>query len=217
MPNVDKIIYSDGDVINLEDLSEMYNIEFKENMYFCGLPDYKDHLNELHQFGLSSDKYINCGILLINLKDLRKNLIVKKLIDFVATHRLRFHEQTAINCVCHNNTQVLPFKFNLFAYPSIDILNRLNSQQKEKYRVNMSVLNQSFNEPTLYHYISLQKPWRKTTTKFNRVYWWYYAKMSGFYQEILDFYKFNMSDIEELLKQIPEDGGLLKRNYKKLS
>ena len=41
--------------------------------------------------------------------------------------------------------------------------------------------------------------------------------MSGFYQEILDFYKFDKSDIESLLKQIPEDGGLLKRNYKKLN
>ena len=39
--------------------------------------------------------------------------------------------------------------------------------------------------------------------------------MSGFYQEILDYYQFNKDDIEALLKQIPEDGGLLRRNYKK--
>ena len=215
LPNVDKIIYSDGDVINLEDLSEMYNIEFKENMYFCGLPDYKDHLNELHQFGLSSDKYINCGILLINLKALRENLMVEKLIAFVASHHLRFHEQTAINCICYNNIQVLPYKFNLFAYPSINKLNRLNSNQNAKYRVNLSELNQSFNEPTLYHYVSLDKPWLNRTTKFNRVYWWYYAKMSGYYNEILEHYKFDINDIENLLSKIPEDGGLLRRNYKK--
>ena len=41
--------------------------------------------------------------------------------------------------------------------------------------------------------------------------------MSGFYQEILDRYYFNKDYIEKLLKQIPEDGGLLKRNYKKLN
>ena len=41
--------------------------------------------------------------------------------------------------------------------------------------------------------------------------------MSGFYQEILDYYKYNINEIEELLNQIPEDGGLLKRNYKKLN
>ena len=41
--------------------------------------------------------------------------------------------------------------------------------------------------------------------------------MSRFFQEIIDYYKFNINEIEELLKQIPEDGGLLKRNYKKLN
>ena len=39
--------------------------------------------------------------------------------------------------------------------------------------------------------------------------------MSGFYQEILDYYKFNKNDIDSLLNEIPDDGGLLKRNYKK--
>ena len=40
--------------------------------------------------------------------------------------------------------------------------------------------------------------------------------MSGFYKEILDHYNFNYDEIESLLKQIPNDGGLLKRNYKKM-
>ena len=39
--------------------------------------------------------------------------------------------------------------------------------------------------------------------------------MSGYYKEILDHYNFNIRNIEDLLKRIPEDGGLLRRNYKK--
>lgn len=116
LPNVDKIIFTDGDVINLEDLSEMYSIEFKENMYFSGIPDYIGHLNELKEFGLSSDKYINIGVLFMNLKALRENSIEKKLTEFVETHPLQFYDQTAINCVCFNNTQVLPYKYNVFGY-----------------------------------------------------------------------------------------------------
>ena len=216
LPTVDKIIFCDGDIINLEDLSEMYDIEFKENVYFIGLADFIDHLNQLKEFGLSSDKYINSGVLIMNLKALRENSIEKKIIEFVATHPLKFRDQTAINCICYNNTQTLPFKYNLFAFPTIDKLIKLNSQQDPKYRINFTELNQSFYEPTLYHYVDLDKPWLKQTSKFNRVYWWYYAKMSGYYKEILDKYKFSINDIEALLKQIPEDGGLLRRNYKKL-
>ena len=40
--------------------------------------------------------------------------------------------------------------------------------------------------------------------------------MSGFYKEILKNYNINFNEIEILLKQIPKDGGLLKRNYKKI-
>ena len=215
LPNVDKIIFADVDMINLEDLSEMYNIEFKENMYFCGIADYIEHLDEFNEFGLSSDKYINCGVLLMNLKALRENSIEKKIIDFVANHTLKFQEQTAINCVCFNNTQVLPYKYNIFAIPSFNRYINLNNQQNIKYKENISELKEAYNKPTLFQYVSLDKPWLQETTKFNRVYWWYYVKMSGFYQEILDYYQFNKDDIEALLKQIPEDGGLLRRNYKK--
>ena len=215
LPYLDKIIYIDGDVLNFQDLSEMYNITLKKNIYYCGITDYIDHLNELKVFWISTDKYINAGVLLINLKALRENSIEKKIIDFVSTHRLRFEEQTAINTICYNNTQVLPYKYNLFAYPTFDGLSKLNDQQNAKYKVSLAELNQSFNDPTLYHYVSIEKPWQNKTTKFNRVYWWYYAKMSGFYKEILDHYNFNIRNIEDLLKRIPEDGGLLRRNYKK--
>ena len=62
-------------MINLEDLTEMYNFKFKEKMYFAGTPDYIDHLNQLREFGLSSDKYINAGLLIMNLKAMREDSI----------------------------------------------------------------------------------------------------------------------------------------------
>ena len=117
LPNVDKIIYSDTDMINLEDLTEMYNFKFKEKVYFAGILDYINHLNQLREFGLSSDKYINAGLLIMNLKAMREDSIETKLREFISNHTLKFHEQTAINCVCRNNTQKLPYKYNVFAFP----------------------------------------------------------------------------------------------------
>ena len=127
-------------------------------MYFCGIADYIEHLDEFNEFGLSSDKYINCGVLLMNLKALRENSIEKKIIDFVANHTLKFQEQTAINCVCFNNTQVLPYKYNVFALPSFKDLIKLNNQQDIIYRVKESELNEAFNKPTFFHYVDLDKP-----------------------------------------------------------
>ena len=217
LPNIDKIIYTDVDVINLEDLTEMYNIEFKDNIYFCGILDVISMTRELKQFGIKANKYINAGIMLINLKAMRNDGIERKILEFVTSHFLISADQTAINAVCYENIQILPYKYAIFANDLFKKLVKLNSQQNISYRFNESELSKAFNEPTFFHFYDGHKPWKKSYSQFNRVYWWYYAKMSGFYQEILDFYKFNMSNIEELLKQIPEDGGLLRRNYKKLS
>jgi len=95
----------------------------------------------------------------------------------------------------------------------------LNAQQEEIYRFNESELKSAYNEPVFFHYLDGTKPFCKSNCKanFSRVYWWYYAKMSGFYKNIIDFYNFTITEIEELIKQIPEDGGLLRRNFKKLT
>ena len=217
LQDVNKIIYSDSDVLNFKDLTEMYNIELNDNIYFCGALDYVGHHYQFRKIGIKSNKYINAGIVMMNLKAIRQDSIEKKIREFIATHTLEIWDQTAINCVCYNNTKVLPYKYASFAFDSFNQLAEINNQQDIMYKFNESELNQAFNEPTLLHYAGLDKPWKKDAKNFKRVYWWYYAKMSGFYQEILDHYKINKNEIEVLLEQIPEDGGLLKRNYKNIS
>jgi len=218
LTNIDKIIYSDLDGIIFDDLSEMYSIKFKEQMYFCGSLDYFHMVHEIEKFGIKINKYINSGFLLINLKAIRDDGIEKKLRDFVSTHELPMADQTAINAVCNNNIQILSYKYSLFALDSFKQLVYLNKNQDIIYRLNDSELKKAFNEPIFLHYFDGTKPFKKYNfkPKFNRVYWWYYAKMSGFYKEIIDFYKFDINDIEKLINQIPEDGGLLRRNFKKL-
>ena len=218
LTNIDKIIYTDLDGIILDDLSEMYSIEFKKNMYFCGTLDYAHMVNEIKNFSIIINKYINSGFLLINLKEIRNDGIEKKLREFVSSNELPMADQTAINAVCNSNIQILSYKYSLFALDSFEQLVNLNKNQDAMYRFNNSELKKAFDEPLFFHYFDGTKPFKKYNfkPKFNRVYWWYYAKMSGFYKEILEFYKFNITGIEKLINQIPEDGGLLKRNYKKL-
>ena len=35
LPNINRIIYTDIDSVNLKDLTEMYNIQFEKDMYIC--------------------------------------------------------------------------------------------------------------------------------------------------------------------------------------
>ena len=146
---------------------------------------------------------------------MRENGIENKMRQFSTTHKLKTYDQTAINVICYNNTQILPYKYGIFAFDSINQLIDLNNKQDIMYKFNESELIQAFNEPTLFHYYNGRKPWSNSYKNFNRVYWWYYAKISGFYTEILDYYHFEKIYIDNLLRQIPEDRSLLKRTYKK--
>ena len=212
LPNVDKCIYMDTDVINFKDLSEMYNIQLNDSEYFCGILDFADMKEELKSLRIDTDKYMNAGIAIMNLKAMRNNSIEQKLRGYVSSHFLNHHDQTAINAICHNNFKILPFKFAMLTlFDSTESLIKYNNQQKEKYRYNESELIQAFYHPTSIHYAGWVKPFEKKYKLANGAYWWYYAKKSGFYQEILDNYGFTKEEVEDILKKIPSDGGFMKK------
>ena len=214
--NVDKLIYCDTDVINFEDLSEMYKIQLDNNTYFCGALDFVGLIGEVSTFVSHIEKYMNSGIIIMNLQAMRNNGIEEKIRQFVSNHFLNHHEQTAINAICYDNFKILPYKYATFAlFNSTDSIIKFNNEQNEKYRYNESELIQAFYQPVSLHYAGWTKPWHKKYNLMNSAYWWYYAKKSGFYEEILEHYEFLKNDTEAILKTIPSDGGLLKRNYKK--
>ena len=215
LPNVDKIIYTDTDVINFKDLYEMYSLKFNDKKYFMGTLDQIGLLNELKQLGIYTQKYMNSGILLMNLKGMRKDGIEQKIRKFIFSHYLDHHDQTAINGACYDNYEILSFKYATFVFNSLKDMKEWNNKQNKLYRYNDYELNQAFYEPILLHYAGWTKPWDKSYSKINGEYWWYYAKLSGFYEEILKNYNFDKNTIEKKLEKIPKDGGLLKRNYKK--
>ena len=215
LPNVDKIIYTDTDVLNFKDLLEMYNLQFKEKKYFMGTLDQVGLLNELKQLGIYTQKYMNSGILLMNLKGMREDGIEQRIRKFIFSHYLDHHDQTAINGACYDNYEILSFKYATFAFNSLNAMKEWNNKQNKLYRYNDYELNQAFYEPILLHFAGWTKPWDKSYKNDLGIYWWYFAKKSGFYDEILKNYNFDKNTIEKKLEKIPEDGGLLKRNYKK--
>ena len=74
-------------------------------------------------------------------------------------------------------------------------------------------MKQAFYEPTLLHFGGFKKPWNLGCLRPKNKYWWYYAKKSGLYEEILNHYNFKKDDVEQQLNTIPKDGGLIKKNY----
>ena len=83
--NIDRILYLDSDTVVINKLNELYNMNFEDNYFIAAT-----HIGKaVHKFnemrlGIKQDEpYINTGVLLINLKELRKINIEKDVIDFI--------------------------------------------------------------------------------------------------------------------------------------
>ena len=216
LPDVNRIIYFDGDTLNLKDLTEMYNIKLNEGMYLSAILDNVRMVKEIAELGIKINKYVNAGVLLMDLKTMREKSIEKILRDFIDTHFLKTVDQTAINSMCNNNIQIMPYKYVVPPLPSYEDFVQYNSEQEPMYKVNESELYNAYHNPTLIHYFGTTKPWSKNCKKAYKPYWFHYAKMSGFYNEILNYFSYDINEAENLLNEIPPDGGLLKHYNKKL-
>ena len=73
--DIDRILYLDCDTVVINDLKELYNMDFEDNYYIAAT-----HISKvLHKFNeirlniQEDEPYVNTGVLLINLKELEKN------------------------------------------------------------------------------------------------------------------------------------------------
>jgi len=72
-----KILYLDCDTLIYKDLTKIYNYEFK-NKYYLGMLEPKDPFLKMN-----ISNFINTGVLLINMEELRKDKISKKIIEYL--------------------------------------------------------------------------------------------------------------------------------------
>lgn len=158
LPQYDKIIYSDTDMIYHIGLREIYNTDIT-NYLFCGVNtsgfNSGGASKHIRKLGLDPKKYINSGFLIINATLNRKeNLDVqyKKL----ASKKYLFQDQDIINIIGKDRIKTIDEKYN------------------------MSPKLSKKNESCIIHYTGI-KPWDAFT--FRWIEWWEVCKKSIFYDD----------------------------------
>ena len=93
----------------------MYKLNFDGN-YVLG--SYDVIPNALDYLGINSTKYINSGVILLNLKKINKDNKTKEIIDLIAKNdfELRNFDQTVINYLFYPKIGRLPSKYGLFNF-----------------------------------------------------------------------------------------------------
>ena len=187
----DKCIYLDTDVIVLDDLQELYDIDMADR-YVAGVkaPAYilwaehskKDYCRQASLPDM--DQYINAGVLVMNLLQMRIDGIVKRFMEKIHLN-MRSQDQDIINCVCYGKICFLPFKYN--------VMTKYADWQIESYQgmYTERELTEVWSNPCIIHYADRIKPWNNLNCALGEV-WWDICKKSFlwsyFYEKLQDLF-----------------------------
>ena len=156
--NIDKILYLDSDTLVINKLDELYNMDFEGN-YYIATTHVKKILRKINEVRLRIDDdvpYINTGVLLINLKELRKIDVQKEVCEFVENNskKLMLPDQDIITALYGEKIKIVDaLKYNLGDRDlNIYNLNHIKNPIGLKWVKENTVI---------IHYYGRNKPWNK--------------------------------------------------------
>lgn len=145
LPDKDRILYLDADILITDDLSDLYNTGI-DDYYAAGVRDYgisqdmfKDYLMSLD---LHDRPYFNSGVLLFNLKKIREDNKVQSLMDETVRlfDKIKHPDQDVINIVFKEKIKPLGGIWNY------------QDDDRRTGRI-------SLDDAVIIHYTSGNKPW----------------------------------------------------------
>lgn len=113
-PQLDRILYLDSDILILDDLQALWQEDVSmcyagvvcDNQTVVGQDAHLKWLDFKHR------RYFNSGVMLLNLRRMRKDGITAKLMDYRVNGKNRFMDQDALNVVFDGCVKFLPLRYN---------------------------------------------------------------------------------------------------------
>lgn len=182
-PEYDKVVYLDCDIIVLGDVSELYNVDIGDNLLAaanCNIISTHDVFGEYAEkfVGVPRNKYLQSGVLVMNLKEFRKRDLENKFCYLINKYNFDVvdPDQAYLTAMCYGSVKYLPNGWNKEAIPT-PLEGKLN----------------------IVHYALYKKPWQYDDV-LNKEYFWQFAKDSPFYEDILNI-KANFTDEQRANKE----------------
>jgi lipopolysaccharide biosynthesis glycosyltransferase len=171
LPQYDKVLYLDCDIIVRNDLAKVYNSTDIGDNYLGAVYEAALDFQEAHflEIGCDPATYFNAGFLIMNLKLLRQNNMCDKFLDMLNTNKLEFWDQDVLNVLCKDRIYPLPPIYNsirTFFLPQYKhfFLKRYTETEWRAVQDHGTI-----------HYTGI-KPWHSFTVEF-KVWWQYYEQL----------------------------------------
>lgn len=166
LPDLDKVLYFDSDVLVLHDLNSIYKTDIT-GKYLAAVKDPSWFFENMHVVELNLDYrgfYFNSGVMLMNLKKIRDDNLLTKLEDYTNNNFRTYMDQDALNVVVENDVLLLPVEANTmnFFFEHNDMKTLGNF-----YERNWKSYEDVFANAVILHFASSKKPLGSKVDKFH--------------------------------------------------
>lgn len=194
-PDLDRILYLDGDILILKDLAALYHTDIS-GYYLAAVSDVSVSLWKGKTFserlGIEHGQYFNSGVMLLNLRECRLDSITEKLIAYRRDGVNDFMDQDALNVVLGEKTLYLSLLYNtmasVIAYADLKHLRSWYPQEPLSS-------NDWMENATIYHFSSPSKPWKYSNVPYQQA-WQRYFEASPFASTRLSLELWNPEELE---------------------
>ncbi len=176
-PEYDKGVYVDSDVVIDRDIAELYDTDIGDKLIgacadlsVADVPELVSYMEDA--VGVKKEEYINSGVLLMNLRELRRVKIDERFLGLLSEYHFDCiaPDQDYLNAMCNGRIYYLD----------------------EVWDVMPNDGKAPFEGKKLIHYNLFSKPWCYDGVQYADDFW-RYAEESGYYSQIKE-YKDNYSD-----------------------
>jgi lipopolysaccharide biosynthesis glycosyltransferase len=176
LPDLDKILYLDSDIIIKGDLLDLYNTDI-DNYYVGAVKEVAHIYNYLRLKELLVEDGYFCfgaGVILMNLKMMREDNIFDKFIDVLKYKKeiLNSADQDVLIYVLWKKVRYLHPKFNFNFLVEKDVVSKVWSKNE---------LQEVYSNPVIVHYIGPVKPWSYLSFHPKTSLWWQYLKLTPYF------------------------------------
>lgn len=161
-PDLDKCLYLDSDTIINRDITRIFEIDISD-YYVAAVKDMgnvrdengKCFLNE--RIGMLDEDYFNSGVMLLNLRLMRKDEISKKLLFYRISGTNYCMDQDAFNMVFDEKKKIIDYGYNFLT----DVLNVYDFQEvNEKFcDGKYESIDECLEKQYILHWAGALKPW----------------------------------------------------------
>lgn len=194
LPHLDKILYIDSDTIIAKDLCELDSIDIGDNLLGAvrefsiaeTIRQKPELFTHIKQYGIdklvASARYFNSGVLIMNLKEFRRQNITHRALHLFETGPgFWCCDQDTLNIICANKVTYIPFRFNRWGQLTGDYLFKFcHSHGLETKNAHSDV-----SDYTILHFVGT-KPWtiEPPYAAHQEDVWWCYAARTPFYDRL---------------------------------